>query len=221
MKQYHKIQTVYKRNPDTNYKTLIEGEFSEPEFEYLKNCDWEWTEKVDGTNIRVIFNLSAGVQQIKGKTDKAQVQPVLLETLESIFDIDKFNKVNEFFNRESTGETHEDFIVCLYGEGYGKKINKGGKYRGDHSFVLFDVRIGHWWLKREALVDIAYELGLEIVPIIGHGTLFEMVEKVKGGFNSEWGDFQAEGIVARPAIELMARNGSRIITKLKYKDFSR
>jgi len=217
MKEYHKIQTVYKRNPDTNYKTLIEGEFSKPEFEYLKDCDWEWTEKVDGTNIRIIFNLSAGVQQIKGKTDKAQVQPVLLEVLEKIFNIDKFDMVNELFNKidDDTG----DFVVCLYGEGYGNRINKGGKYRSDHGFVLFDARIGHWWLKRETLVEIADKLGLEIVPVIGRGTLIEMVEKVRAGFTSEWGNFQAEGIVARPAVDLMARNRSRIITKLKCKDF--
>jgi len=217
MKEYHKIQTVYKRNPDTNYKTLIEGEFSKPEFEYLKDCDWEWTEKVDGTNIRIIFNLSTGVQQIKGKTDKAQVQPVLLEVLEKIFNIDKFDMVNELFNKidDDTG----DFVVCLYGEGYGNRINKGGKYRSDHGFVLFDARIGHWWLKRETLVEIADKLGLEIVPVIGRGTLLEMVEKVRAGFTSEWGNFQAEGIVARPAVDLMARNRSRIITKLKCKDF--
>ena len=217
MKEYHKIQTVYKRNPDTNYKTLIEGEFSKPEFEYLKDCNWEWTEKVDGTNIRIIFNLSAGVQQIKGKTDKAQVQPVLLEVLEKIFNIDKFDMVNELFNKidDDTG----DFVVCLYGEGYGNRINKGGKYRSDHGFVLFDARIGHWWLKRETLVEIADKLGLEIVPVIGRGTLIEMVEKVRAGFTSEWGNFQAEGIVARPAVDLMARNRSRIITKLKCKDF--
>lgn len=39
------------------------------------------------------------------------------------------------------------------------------------------------------------------------------------GFNSIWGDFIAEGIVARPAVELKTRNGHRIITKIKHKDF--
>lgn len=46
-----------------------------------------------------------------------------------------------------------------------------------------------------------------------------MVNLVQKGFNSEWGDFLAEGIVARPSVELFSRNGKRIITKLKYKDF--
>ena len=44
-------------------------------------------------------------------------------------------------------------------------------------------------------------------------------ELARKGFNSYWGDFKAEGIVARPAFELKARNGKRLITKIKYKDF--
>lgn len=40
MKEYHKIQTVFLRNPETKFKTLIEGQFSLPEFEYLKNNLW-------------------------------------------------------------------------------------------------------------------------------------------------------------------------------------
>ncbi|GAG78633.1 unnamed protein product [marine sediment metagenome] len=37
MIEYHKIQTIYKRDPDTNYKTLLEGNFSTPELEYLRD----------------------------------------------------------------------------------------------------------------------------------------------------------------------------------------
>ena len=46
-----------------------------------------------------------------------------------------------------------------------------------------------------------------------------MINLVRSGFNSKWGEFKAEGIVARPETELKRRNGQRIITKLKYKDF--
>jgi len=35
MKEYHKIQTVFKRDIKTNYKTLIEGEFSTEAIGYL------------------------------------------------------------------------------------------------------------------------------------------------------------------------------------------
>jgi len=41
----------------------------------------------------------------------------------------------------------------------------------------------------------------------------------RAGLVSKWGDFEAEGIVARPAVELKTRAGERIITKLKTRDF--
>ena len=208
MKTYHKIQTVFKRDPETKFKTLLENDYSLPEFEYLKNNKWIFTEKVDGTNIRIMFQ--DGKITFGGKTDRAEIPNKLVNRLnEKILPlIDKFV---EIFN---------DADVCLYGEGYGAKIQKGGgNYRADQDFVLFDIKIGHWWLKREYLEDIANKLNLDIVPIIGSGSLEELVEYVKTGFSSKWGEFMAEGIVARPENELLARNGNRIITKLKHKDF--
>ncbi len=209
MEKYHKIQTVFKRDVNTNFKTLLFGEFSKPEFEYLQNNLWEFTEKVDGTNIRIIIN--NGKIEFKGKTDKAQIPPFLLEKLKQIFlTID--DRIFDLFG---------DNDVCLYGEGYGAKIQKGGgNYRQDQSFVLFDVKIGKWWLQRSGVEEIANKLSLDIVPIIGEGTLWDMVEMAKEGFKSRWGDFLAEGIVARPKVELFARNGERIITKIKHKDFA-
>jgi hypothetical protein len=209
MVEYHKIQTVFLRDPATKYKTLLEGEFALPEFEFLKNNLWIFTEKVDGTNIRIIFK--NGKISFGGKTDKAKIPEPLNIQLNNIFKPLE-TKFVDLFN---------DAEVCFYGEGYGAKIQKGGgNYRSDQSFVLFDIKIGNWWLQRNDLEDIAQKLGLDIVPIIGVGTLMEMVEKAKAGFNSAWGDFWAEGIVARPQTELIARNGKRIITKIKQKDFS-
>ncbi len=208
MKTYHKIPTVYARDPETNYKSLLIGQFATPELDYLQHNIWVFTEKVDGTNIRVMFE--NGQITLGGKTDKAQI-PASLE-----------NKLNEIFlpQIETFKELFNDAEVCMYGEGYGPKIQKGGgNYRKDQSFVLFDIRIGEWWLKREDVEDIAKKFGLDVVPIIGEGTLREMVNKTKNGFNSVWGDFMAEGIVARPKTELIARNGLRIITKIKFKDF--
>jgi len=208
MNQYHKIPTVFSRDPETNYKTLLIGQFATPELDYLQHNIWVFTEKVDGTNIRVIFN--EGKISFGGKTDKAQIPASLVNKLNDIF-LPQLETFKELFN---------DAEVCMYGEGYGPKIQKGGgNYRSDQSFVLFDIRIGEWWLKREDVKEIAGKLGLDIVPIIGEGTLQEMVEKAKKGFNSIWGDFAAEGIVARPKTELIARNGKRIITKIKHKDF--
>lgn len=210
MKQYHKIQTVFKRDPETKHKTLLEGQYSLPEFEYLKDNIWVFTEKVDGTNIRIMWdgaNITFG-----GKTDNAQIPSFLVTKLN-----------NRFMTIEQREKFREKFPdgVCLYGEGYGAKIQGcGGNYRQDQDFVLFDVKVGNWWLERNAVEDIAQVLGLDVVPIIGQGNLSEMIEIVKHhNLRSKWGDFQAEGLVARPKVELKTRGGSRIITKLKCKDF--
>ncbi len=209
MKQYHKIQTVFKRDPENRHKTLLEGEFSIPEFEYLQDNDWIFTEKVDGTNIRVMFDgekITFG-----GKTERAQIPATLGQALMEMF----LPKLDLFKRAFPEG-------ACLYGEGYGPKIQKdGGNYRTDQSFVLFDVRVGEWWLQRENVEDVANDFSIEEVPIIGHGNLATMVNRTRRGFNSKWGDFMAEGIVARPATELVTRSGHRLITKIKCKDFPR
>jgi len=208
MKEYHKIQTVFKRDPETRHKTLLEGEFSLPEFEYLQDNPWIMTEKVDGTNIRIMWD---GMDiTFGGKTDQAQIPATLV------------NKLTEMFNADLLYGLFAASKICLYGEGYGAKIQKGGgNYRQNQSFVLFDILIDGWWLQREDVEDIAKKLSIDVVPIIGEGNLSTMCRRAEVGFKSQRGDFRAEGIVARPCTELKARNGDRIITKIKCKDFAR
>lgn len=205
--EYHKIQTVFKRDPDTKFKTLLEGEYSLPEFEYLKDNEWVFTEKVDGTNIRVTHNGFGGIK-FGGRTERSNIPALLV------------NRLNELFPPETMKNVFGEDVVCLYGEGFGSGIQKAGKaYADEQSFVLFDVKIGDWWLKREDVDDIANSLSIQSVPIMGRGDLIKMVTLVKNGFLSYWGGFMAEGLVARPAIELQTRGGERIITKIKHKDF--
>jgi len=217
MEQYHKINSIYKRTPDG--KKMLFGEYSQPEFEYLKDNTWVFTEKVDGTNIRVIYK---GIEAFGddlvfgGKTDNAQIPATLMNKLNEIFWIDKFRDTFPSDNNEGP----EERKICLYGEGFGAKIQNGGCYIPDGvDFVLFDVKVGEWWLKREDVEDIAAKLGIQVVPIIGEGSLPFMESHCRAGFKSQWGDFIAEGIVARPKVELRDRAGHRIITKLKHKDF--
>jgi hypothetical protein len=214
MEKYHKIQTVFMRDPETRFKKLLMGQYSIPEFEYLKDNAWIFTEKVDGTNVRVLLGIDT--VDFKGKDDNSMLHPGLLKALQKMFPFDLLDSV--FTDREDEEGGWSD--VCLYGEGYGAKIQKGGgNYCKDQSFVLFDVRVGNWWLRRDDVLDVARKLDILCVPEIGRGTLADMIDKVCGGIQSRWGDFPAEGIVARPEVELFARNGDRIITKLKHKDF--
>jgi ATP-dependent RNA circularization protein (DNA/RNA ligase family) len=212
MSEYHKIQTVFKRDMASKYKNLLEGEFSLPEFRYLAENIWTFTEKVDGTNVRVTFNPDNRTVYFGGKTDAAMLPANLVDRLNHRF--------QTTVAREKGFEVFPKGAI-LYGEGYGPKIQKGGElYRSDQDFVLFDVRVGHWWLQREDVEKVANSLGLDVVPIVGEGTIYEAIRKVREGFNSTWGEFKAEGLVLRPSTELRTRSGERIITKIKHRDFA-
>lgn len=207
MNEYHKINTVFKRDMATKHKTLLEGQWTLPEFEYLAGNRWTFTEKVDGMNIRVM--LQNGAVTFGGKTDAAQIPAQLVTRLNERF-LPMAAMMQEVFGCDA----------CLYGEGYGAKIQKGGSnYRPDQDFVLFDVRVGEWWLQRDDVEDIATKLGIDVVPIIGEGTLHDAISWAKRGIPSTWGSFEAEGIVARPKTELCTRSGHRLITKIKCRDF--
>ncbi len=217
MEEYHKIQTVYFRDPTTNHKTLLEGQFARPEFEYLQNAQWIFTEKVDGTNVRIRWNASQTITKataeaevmIGGRTTNSQMPIYLVHKLQELFPPDKFKSL------------YPDIKMCLYGEGYGAKIQKGGgNYIPDGvDFILFDVLINGNWLERENVEDIAGKLGIKVVPIIQRGTLMQGINRVKYGLSSELRETPAEGLVMRPEVELQDRRGRRIITKLKGKDF--
>ena len=181
MTEYHKIQSIFKRDMTSKRKTLIEGEWTLPKFEYLAGNAWAFTEKVDGTNIRVIFK-DGGVT-FGGRTEDAQIPAKLVERLN-----ERFLPLAVKF-----GEVFADGSAVLYGEGYGAKIQKGGgNYRADQDFVLFYVRVGDLWLQRSDVEDVAQKLGIDVVPIIGEGTLHDAIASAKSGIVSMWGDFHAE-----------------------------
>lgn len=246
METYPKIQTLFKRHLDGPKKgKMIRGEWTTPELEYLADNEWEFTEKVDGTNIRVGLTVASDTLNVEyaGRSNNAVIPTGLLQHLEQTF------PTNPLWRRDlqapAYGSRYNDILfwmkneglksVILFGEGYGAKIQGGGKYREDHSFVLFDVKIGDWWLTRPNVDDIAAKLGIDSVPTIGYGTLHDAIDIVSTGitFNSgggivrwgdgrlksQWGTFEAEGIVARPKVPLFDRKGNRIICKVKSVDF--
>ena len=206
MNEYHKIQNVFKRDMTIRENPLIWEDWTCPEFGYLANNKWLFTEKVDGTNIRICWDMYSVA--FKGRTENAQLPGRLVTRLRELFpNDDKFEQVFE------PGE------VCLYGEGYGAGIQKGGCYGSEQDFILFDVKVGDLWLSRENVEDVAKKLGLYVVPIVLEGTLYEGIKLVKQGLKSQWSDFEAEGVVGRPATELQTRNGNRVIVKIKGRDF--
>ena len=209
MKEYHKIETIYERDINGT-KKLIEGKFRNETVEYLANNEWEFTEKIDGTNIRIHWDGHKVV--FGGRTERANIPAHLVNKLTEIF----LNEETEQLFEQKFGEKE----VILFGEGYGIKIQAcGGDYRPDVGFILFDVLIGDNFLHREGVEGIARAFGLEIVPIVLCGTIQEAVEFVKARPNSTIGTAKMEGVVGRPKVEVKDRCGNRLIVKIKCRDF--
>jgi len=220
MKEYPKINSVFKRDERGRF---LEGDWSCPEFEYLSDAPWIFTEKIDGTNTRVRF--TAVVDELRyerpefGRTNNAQMPVHLMDRLRILFDTDKMCRdiVVKAFNVDKGALPQ----VVLYGEGYGAKIQKGGQYIPDYcDFILFDVQVGQWWLMPEAVTDVAQKLGLDRVPIVGEFSLNEAIEKMRAdSLQSHWPSAHIEGLVGIPTVQLFDRRGERIIAKVKVRDF--
>lgn len=205
--RYHKIETLFERDKATfvvdpkRIKVPVLGTIRE----------WDVTEKIDGTNIRVMLSESGKVS-FGGRSNAAQIPGDLVQYLIRTFSQEHL-KANLWIN----GPVE----VILFGEGYGPGIQKGGGlYRPDKAFILFDVLVaGQWWLDREAVDDVADKLGIDTVPYLGRMTLDQIVERVRTPFASMLGTAMAEGIVGRPIETLFDKRQNRIIIKLKTKDF--
>lgn len=204
--EYHKIDTLFERDErfvvdPTKLKKSVLATISE----------WDVTEKIDGTNVRVMLS-EDGVVQFGGRTDSAQMPADLLMHLMRMFPEQKL--------RDTFWIDGKPVQAILFGEGYGAGIQKGGAYRPDKSFILYDVLVSEkWWLDKQAVDDVASKFGIETVPYLGRMTLQQIVEHVKQPFASKIGQAMAEGVVARPIETLFDKRGERIIIKLKTKDF--
>lgn len=208
MKRYEKIEAVFCR--DTNgTKRLILNNYRNPTVAYLKDNIWLFTEKVDGTNICVHWD--GHKVEFGGRTDKTQIPGPLLSRLNEMF---MTTEAEELFE-----QTWGDKEVILFGEGYGPKIQNGGEYRSDVSFILFDVLVGDNYQEREWVEKTAQMFNIDVVPIVLTGTIQDGINYVMKHPRSTMGTAMMEGVVGRPMIELRDRRGERVIIKIKWEDF--
>ncbi len=210
MKEYHKIEGLWIRDMEGT-KQLQVGQFRNPIVEYLQNNEWIFTEKVDGMNIRVLWNGHTFL--FAGRTDRSHLPGLLFEHLKETF----LNKAMEEMFEQMFGEKE----VMIIGEGYGGKIQSGSNYNKEQKFIVFDIMIGDWFLARENVEEICHSLNLECVPVILVGTIQQGVEFIKHSRQSEIAHDvkEMEGLVGTPMIPLRERNGARIIVKIKTFDY--
>jgi len=208
MNEYPKINTIWKRDQSTH--ELIKGDYSCVEFEAIEW--WHITEKIDGTNIRVHYCQDlpgSRMVEFKGKTDNAELPLPLIERLDVLFPIDKM--------RDQFNESKD---VVLYGEGYGGKIQSGGKYRKESDFILFDALIDGYWLEPAKVQILAEQLGIDCVPELGIMNKNDAINLVLSNYKSKIGDCVIEGIVARSIpLMLFRKDKTPIMWKLKVRDF--
>lgn len=203
--EYHKIETLYERAP--NFK-VIEGNLKNRVYGIIKT--WHWTEKIDGTNMRAIWNPESEAKlTFGGKTNTASIPGDLLIWMQKNISVDTLNTI------------FSGTPAVIYGEGYGAGIQSGGSYSPIKKFIVFDVLVDNkWWLAREDTEDVASKLGLDHVPYFGEMTLEEATTFVKTGFQSRLSEkVKGEGLVGRPVETLFDKKGARLIVKLKTKDF--
>lgn len=229
MPTYPKIDTYYNRGDDFSVDLTRPRR---PEFTAIDR--WLFTEKVDGTNIRLGFRrfpstsivpavVGGGVQmEVGGRSNNAQLPKPLSEW---------FNKTQWMLR--SQAETilfkYDIDSLIVFGEGYGPKIQKGGgNYRQDQSFIVFDVLINEVsWLNETAITEVAQTLGFTRVPDYAIGTIEDAISivtnpKMPSNVAADNGmpvDFEIEGVVARPLAPLYDNRGRRVMWKLKGSDF--
>jgi hypothetical protein len=214
--KYPKIQTIWKRDEKNNF-AIIEGDPSKEEFTAINS--WHITEKIDGMNIRVVYDniieypdSPLGDIRLEGRTDKAQIPKFLLEYLEKTFTPEKFRNNFDMDCRK----------IILFGEGYGPKIQKGGGlYRDDVSFALFDVWLDNWWLKQDSIDDIAKKFEVERAPAVGIMSTQKAINFIKSRPPSIIAKDKTkpmEGIVCRSHPLMLFRDGTPIMWKLKIED---
>lgn len=211
MTDYTKIDTIFERDINGT-KKLINGKFRNETVEFLKDLPWICTEKIDGTNIGVVWD--GHKVSFQGRTEKADIPKHLLAKLESIFCTNEMEEMLE----QMFGEKE----IIFFGEGYGAKIQNGGNYIPDDcSFILFDIYVPYsdTWLNRTSIEDIAKSLGIDVVPVIFIGPLDAAVRIVKSHPKSTIGTAKMEGLVCRPVVDVYDRTHKRVIVKIKVCDF--
>lgn len=251
---YQKINTLWKRDEKNR---IIQGDYSLPEFGYLEDCLWLVEEKIDGTNMSydIYFdNGSVSRTEIHGKTENAKNNANLVTEMNRIFDalIDSGKLIDVFkiVKTDAAGNTTVSwpYKVTIFGEGYGGKIQGGGRYSKTEKFIVFDIEVQTTpeteplYLLRPSVDDICAKLNLDVVHTYGLMTIADaelIIENIAYNVytnrmgnpslyapdispfshNSEDPTLVIEGFVLKFPCGLKTRQGKPLVTKIKVKDY--
>lgn len=208
MKTYQKIETLYKFN--TTINKFVENDFTNPIVKYLYDCKWIGSEKIDGTNIRVLwdgFSFS-----IAGRTEKSDVPKEVKLLFDTIFNKDAEIIIEQIFGVK-------EVIFCM--EAYGGKI-QNGTYKISERLIGFDIMVNENYIQRESARDIFEKINIPFVPLYIFKNLKEAIDFVKTNPVSQVDNTAyIEGLVCLPYERIYDNQGNRIAVKIKVRDFNK
>ena len=225
--KYPSIQNLRKRTEDG--KKMITGSWAMRAMETFKHSYLKWvvTEKVDGTNVRVIYHDQERIE-FRGRTNRAELHKDLLAHLIGTFCAGDESKDQVVFERRDRNSIYERVETTLYvpnqkvvdaiephtilfGEGFGAGIQKGGGYSRTKKFVGFDIwkmtqDNGGFWYEYDCFKPMFEGLGVPVVHnynYMNYGLSLDHIEKAVGdkGYISELAEDKRqpiEGVVLRP-----------------------
>lgn len=203
IKEYQKIGNLY--HFDEKRKEYTEN-FEDTIVNYLRELPWICTEKIDGTNTRIVWD-GYGFS-VLGRTNKSIVTPEVMEIFSKKFIA---NKDMETVFEQTFGEKQ----VILFVEMHGGKIQRGA-YDCDTQMVGFDIMVNGTYLNRIAAKQLFNIWGIEYVPVMLMNNLEEAIVFVKTHKESILHPkCDIEGLVCTPMQEIYNKKGERVIIKIK------
>lgn len=216
--KYGKLYTLFER--DKKFKVI---DILNPKLDGITNIkEFIITEKIDGTNCGVVLTPDKQIL-IRKRSDVVEDDKQHHLYFEATNDV-PFDKIKKYFE-------DSDALVIIFGEACGGNIQKVGQnYSLSPTFLVFDVKVGNSYLDWASLEKFCDEVGLKTVPrlsnriniskkdlnIEGMKNLLLKYPKtnVKGG---KGGD--SEGVVVRSEPPLLNKFGTRMMFKIKFKDY--
>lgn len=207
---YPKIDSLYLF--DNTIKKYLPDVYANKSVELLKDYQWYFTEKVDGTNLRLIwdgYNLTYGGRTLNANlSNKKRIAYV------------ESNLVNKDIET-ILEQLFKEKEVVIYGELFGGDIGVAN-YSSEYQFRVFDILVDGYWLEYGNIVDVANNLSFNVVPIVLKGTIDDGVNFVKNTDKSELSETGIfEGIVGKPYGDFFDRRGNRVIVKIKKEHFKK
>jgi len=203
--KYYDIENSYRQKFIKKFKK---------KFDDLDKISFIILEKLHGANFQIAIDIDGTVEFCTRKR--------ILSSDENFYNWqDAVKKLNldDIINFTKNA----NYPVRLYGELFGKGVNKGVKYQNEKLINFFDIKIGSVYKDFEFFENLMIDFNLPVVPVIKRNVTFEEfinfeVETLISKILNKSGNI-AEGIIGRPSSKELFFGHDRFILKKKSKKF--